>query len=442
MIQKAAAFCVLSTLLLSLAVADTPEPTGHGAIFFHPDGTSLSHWDAVRMLHYGPDGMTHWDRLPALAPYRGHIADRLAATSNAGAVIHATGTLAYSDSFGLNPEGQVYLSADGTELTIMQQAVAAGLGTALVQTGTLIEPGTAAFVARASARRDYENIAEQVVESGVQILLGAGEEWLLPEGVRGRFGEGSRTDGKNLIEVIEDKGYTLVYTRDELMALDDEITHVFGVFALEDTYHDLSEEELRDFGLDNYLESAPTVAEMTEFALSRMQRHEQGFLVVIEEEGTDNLCNRLNANGCLEAMKRADDAVGVIQRFIDEHPDTFMVMTSDSNANGLQVNYVPEELDELPAADWATNSAIDGVAGTGTAPFMARPNRYGQAQAFAISWASGSDVGSGVLARASGLNAERLLPPSGITNTDIYRMLYLTLFGEEIGYPDSPAAAD
>jgi len=429
-------FCCMLPLSVS---AETPEPTGNGAIFFHPDGASISHWEAMRMLHYGPDGRSYWDRLPVLTTYRGHIADRLTATSNAGAVTHATGTVAYSDSFGLDPEGQVYSSADGTELTIMQQAVAADLGTALIQTGTLVEPGTAAFVARAPSRQDYEMIAEQVIESGVDVLLGAGEEWLLPEGVEGRFGPGSRTDGRNLIEEIESKGYTVVYTRDELMALDEEITQVVGVFALEDTYHDRSEEELQVMGLDNYLPSAPTVAEMTAFALSRMERHEKGFLMVIEEEGTDNMCNRRNANGCLEAMKRADDAIAVVQSFIDESPNTFMVMAADSNANGPQVAYVPNELDEVPAADPFTGSAMDGVAGTETAPFVAKSDRRGQTLSFAISWAAGFDVGSGVIARASGLNADQLLPASGITNSDIYRMLYQTLFGEALGYSDVAA---
>lgn len=28
----------------------SPKPTGNGAIFFHPDGTSASHWDATRIL--------------------------------------------------------------------------------------------------------------------------------------------------------------------------------------------------------------------------------------------------------------------------------------------------------------------------------------------------------------------------------------------------------
>lgn len=435
---------LLSTTLMcmfaAMLQADTPEPTGNSAIFFHPDGTSASHWDAMRLLHYGPDGMLHWDRLPQLATYRGHISDSLVASSNAGAVIHATGTLAYSDTFGFDEQGEVYPSANGSELTIMQQALAADLGTALIQTGSLIEPGTAAFVARAPARGDYEQIAQQVVESGVQIILGAGEEWLLPQGQQGRFGEGSRSDGKNLIEALEAMGYTVVYSRNELMALGDDVMKVFGVFAHEDTYHDLSEEELVEQGLDAYLASAPTVAEMTSFALSRMQRLDQGFLMVIEEEGTDNLCNRRNASGCLEAMKRADDAVGVISDFIDGHPDTFMVMTSDSNANGPQVVEVPPGLDSLPPNDPLTGSAIDGAAGTGSAPFISQPNRFGDAQPFAIGWASWQDVGSGVLVRGKGLNAEALIPVTGVRNTDIYRMLYYTLFGDEIGYASETAS--
>lgn len=41
-------------------------------------------------------------------------------------------------------------------------------------------------------------------------------------------------------------------------------------------------------------------------------------------------------------------------------------------------------------------------------------------------------MGSGVVARAAGLNAEEMMPHTGIVNTDIYRMLYFKLFGERI----------
>jgi alkaline phosphatase len=97
----AATVCVLSSSVFSSSLAQAaPQPTGNGAIFFHPDGTSASHWDITRILHYGPDGFLNWDRLPVITTYRGHLFDQLGGTSNAGAVTHATGTRAHAKSFG------------------------------------------------------------------------------------------------------------------------------------------------------------------------------------------------------------------------------------------------------------------------------------------------------------------------------------------------------
>ncbi len=429
----AATLCLLSSSLFSSGLAQAaPKPTGNGAIFFHPDGTSASHWDITRILHYGPDGFLNWDRLPVITTYRGNLLDQLSGTSNAGAVIHATGTRAHAKSFGLDPDGKEYPSANGTLNTIMEEAVAAGLGTALVQSGSIIEPGTAAFVAEVPKRSDYEEIALQVVESGVDIILGAGEEWLLPEGVQGRFGQGKRKDGRNLIEEAKKKGYAVVYTRDELLKLPADASKVLGVFNVEDTFYDKPEEELRAQNLPNYIASAPTIAEMTQFALERISRNPKGFFAVIEEEGTDNMCNNLNASGCLEAMKRADDAIGVILDFIEKNPKTFMITTSDSNAGGMQlVDVEPDK--PVPATDPEGSGApLDGVDGTGTKPFVSAPDKNGKRFSFAISWASKDDVGSGVIARAAGLNAQELVPTTGILNTDIYRILYFVLFGERI----------
>lgn len=429
----AAVACLTPFTFLQPAVAQTaPIPTGNSAIFFHPDGTSSAHWDVTRILYYGPDGELNWDRIPTITTYRGHHLDLLSGTSNAGAVTHATGTRVHGGSLGLDPDGNEYPSANGTFNTVMEDAVNAGLGTALVQSGSIIEPGTAAFVAEATSRREYEEIALQVIESGVDILLGAGEEWLLPEGVQGRFGVGKRTDGRNLIEEAQANGYVVVYTRDELLALPDDASRVLGVFNVEDTFYDRPEEDLRAEGLPNFIPSAPTIAEMTEFTLERISRNPNGFFAVIEEEGTDNMCNYLNASGCLEAFKRADDAAGVILDFIAENPRTFMVTTSDSNAGGMQLLDVDSADEPLPANDPESSSAIDGVDGTGTMPFMSAPDMNGVSLPFAVEWASGDDVGSGIIARGAGLNAEELLPTTGVLNTDIYRMLYFTLFGDRI----------
>jgi len=414
------------------------QPTGNGAIFYHPDGTSMGHWDAARILYYGPDGSLNWDRLPRMVAYRGHLTDSLSSSSNGGATTHATGTRAWKVSFGLDDHGREIVAANGTTNTIMEDAVECGMGTALVQTGSLIEPGTAVFVADAENRyADVEEIALEVVESGVDILLGAGEELLLPKGVQGHFGVGMRSDGRNLIDEARARGYAVVYTGAAMQALPPEVDKVLGVFNVEDTFHDRPEEELRQAGLPNYLESAPTVAEMTEFALARIGDNPNGFLAVIEEEGTDNFCNKMNASGCLEAFKRADDAFAPMLDFIDANPDTFMVTASDSNAGGIQVSDVASADQHVPATEPKSGAALDGVDGTETMPFVSAPDSNGRRFPFAIVWATGDDIGSGVVARGAGLNAEMLMPSTGVANTDIYRMLYFTLFGQLIPRGDT-----
>jgi len=224
----------------------------------------------------------------------------------------------------------------------------------------------------------------------------------------------------------------VVYTREELFALDDDAIRVLGVFAAEDTYNDVAEEALREHGLPNYLDTAPTIAEMTEFAVPRIAANPRGFLAVIEEEGTDNFCNRQNASGCLEALKRADDAIGWILGFIERNPRSFVLMASDSNAGGMQIIDVDDAGIAVPEREARGGAMLDGRDGTATLPFLSAPDRNGKRFPFAIAWAVGDDVGSGVIARAAGHDADVLLPGNMLVNTDVYRALYFQLFGKVI----------
>jgi alkaline phosphatase len=69
------------------------------------------------------------------------------------------------------------------------------------------------------------------------------------------------------------------------------------------------------------------------------------------------------------------------------------------------------------------------VAGTGTFPFIARPDHSGVELRFGIVWANYADMAGGILTKAHGMNAEYL--PNNVDNTEIYRMMYRTLFGSE-----------
>ncbi|MEM6314785.1 MAG: alkaline phosphatase, partial [Planctomycetota bacterium] len=313
--------------------AASPIPADRGSVIFvHPDGAGAATWAAARMRYVGPDADLNWDLLPDVAVYRGHMRNSLTGTSNGGATIHAYGVKVDHDAFGRDRGGDGGVEptdVDGQSLSVGKQAIAAGIATGVVQSGAAIEPGTAVFLADAPLRKDYDLITKGLLESGAAVILGGGERDFLPDGVEGVHGPGGRDDNENLIEFAKAQGYQVIYTRAELLALPANTEKVIGLFASGHTFNDKSEEELRAAGLPNYDPDAPTVAEMTDVALRILGRGGRQFLLVVEEEGTDNFGNKNNANAVLEAAKRADDALGVARRFLREHPQTLLLTTAD-----------------------------------------------------------------------------------------------------------------
>ncbi|MEM6435478.1 MAG: alkaline phosphatase [Cyanobacteria bacterium P01_D01_bin.115] len=463
--------------LFEVDLADRPVPefepapeatadTGN-VIFMHPDGTSPSMYGFGRFVSQGPDGRLNYDQMSHSGVYLGHMRDRLVGTSNGGAVTHATGVKVQSGSFGLDEFGDPVVSRSGQRgVTIMEEAIAAGKSTAVINSGFIAEPGTGAFLAEAESRGDVTGITAQILESGVDLILGGGEIHYLPVGTVGRFGqEGVREDGRNLIEEAAAAGFTVVYDLEELQNIPNGTTQLLGIFAAEDTYNDNPEEQNQSLGLDNYGQflpdgtptNAPTVAQMLEAALPILSADPDGFMVVMEEEGTDNLGNDNNSRGVLEAVLRADDALGVAMDFIrEEDPNTLLITAADSEAGGVQAwqptPFGPpllETIDEpltLPTNPTDTETfqnPVDGAEGRvpPLATFASQPSLDGEMGNFVTTWAGTSDFAGSVVAKTYGMNANLL--ESTVDNTDIYQIMYQTLFGLDAlpDYQDGPNQA-
>ncbi len=401
------------------------------AIFIHPDGASVATWGAARLLAVGPDGELNWDRMSSMGVYRGHLTNSAASTSNGAATVHAFGVKVPHESYGMN--GTTPLTAlSGEPHSIMLEAINAGMATALINSGHLAEPGTGVFVASAEARAEVDTITLQILESGTDIILGGGEALMLPNGVVGRHRvPGVRRDGLNLVNRAEELGYTIVYTRDELLALPASTEKVLGLFAPAHTFYDRTDQEMQLYGGGPlYVETAPTVAEMLDVSLRILEQKEKQLFVVLEEEGSDNFSNVNNAIGCLTALARADTALGVALEYVDRHPNTMVMTVSDSDAGGMEVFAVKNPDHYMLPLDLITanGAPLDGPQGSGSLPFVSLPDESGVRHYFGIAWADTEDLMGGILARAHGLNAGLL--PTTVDNTDIYRMLYATLFGE------------
>jgi alkaline phosphatase len=432
----ASAVSVALVGLSTHATAQTPTPSSAApelgnVIFIHPDGAGANTWGAARLLAVGPDNDLHWDKLPHIALYRGHMADSLVGTSNGGATTHAFGVKTSASSFGASDsdlDKTDLLDASGQSASVAMQAIREGLPVGLINTGIAPEPGSAAFVATVARRDEYEQIALELIESNADVLLSGGEKYFVPVGTKGVYGPGSRRDQRDLIQYAKDKGYTVVRTREELLALPDSTSKVLGLFSWGHTFNDASEEDLRKDEKQMYQPEAPTVAQMTNVALRILNAKNKRFLLVVEEEGTDNFGNANNAIGVLTAAMRADEAIGVARQFVASNPKTLVITTADSDAGGMQV--LNTATPDQPAPEKSsTGGAIDGVDGAKSKPFIAKADKKGDAMPFFITWSQREDCMGGMLVRGEGLNAEKIR--GSMDNSQIAPLIRLTLFGED-----------
>lgn len=370
------------------------------AVFFHPDGMGLNSWQAMRYATVGAQGALNYDKLEHIGLYIGSMSDRAAATSNGGATTHAYGIKAQAGSYGMI-DGKPITAASGFDGSLIHEAVAKGLKTALINSGNIIEPGTGVYASRVNKREDYDSIAQQVLSSGVDVILSGGEQHMLPKGTKGVHGEGLRADNLNLIKEAQKNGYVVVYNATELkQAVAKNPKKLLGVFAANHTFYDFPPLILKAKGLPEYLASAPTIAQMIEATLKLFEGEE--FLIVAEEEATDNFSNVGNPKAALNAAKRADDAYGVLNAAHQANPDILVITTSDSDAGGIQL----EAVDDLKDADYRY------------------PSANGKQLGMKLVTVGTGDYAGGILARST----HPL--PSVVDNTQIYRLVHRHLFGK------------
>lgn len=413
--------------IATLALALLAGPAcAQSAIFLHPDGMGANTWAATRLLTVGPDGRLAWDRMQAAA-YVGPMLNSVTASSNGGGTSHAWGVRAQSGSFGMVDGKPIARAQSGADVPLMLEARRAGKWIGIVNTASVTDAGTGTQLAITASRRNHADIAAQMLAAEPEVMLGGGERWFLPKGVRGAHGEGAREDGRNLIQEAKAKGYTVVTSAAELAALPANATRVLGLFASENTFNEGTEEQMKAAATPVFAPGAPRYAEMVAAAIKVLRQAPRGYYLMAEEEATDNLGGDNHAEGVLEAARGADLAVAAALAEAARDRRLTVVVASDSDCGGLQPTGDDAVAGQPLPARFENGSPVDGVGGTGGVPYLAAPNAQGVRLPFAIAWATDGDASGGGVVRASGPGA-RVLPPTA-DSTDVYRVLHAGLFG-------------
>ncbi len=327
---------------------DTDTDTGNPTVPDLPPAIVLFVGDGMGQEHVAGGGLLATGDRDGLqlrqAPHQATI--RTASLSGytdsaAAATTLATGVRTWNQMIGRGPQG-----ADLE--TIMDLARVRGMATGVITTDAVTGATPSSFLVHVSSRYQYDAIADGIVSSLPDVLLGGGSDRMLP-----RLAGDQMPDGAPDVQVVQ--------TAAELAAADADDRPLVGLFAA----------NTLPFVLDGR-GSAPSLPEMVSAALDRLEDDPEGFLLVVEAARIDhashlNLTNRVH----YETVELDDTVSAVLERSAEwtDHGTT-VIVTADHECGGIGVPQVGTA-GEIPQTTWRwgdhTNTQVGAYAwGPGT----------------------------------------------------------------------------
>ncbi len=164
--QRTLCLTLVFLLLVSFAVL-AQEAAPKNIILLIGDGMGITHITAARIASGSPDEVLNLDTMAVTGLAKTHSASSLVTDSAAAGTALATGVRTNNERLALAPDGRALKS-----LMLMARD-RGGLGTGgVVVTSKLTDATPAAFLVQSASRAFENEIAEQIVHSGVNILLG------------------------------------------------------------------------------------------------------------------------------------------------------------------------------------------------------------------------------------------------------------------------------
>ena len=251
----------------------------------------------------------------------------------------ASGKPALSEAIGLDVDGN-------STQTILEKAKTLGKSTGLI-TDTRITHATPAAFAAHQAHRSMENeIAIDMMENSVDVLLGGGLRHWIPQNsssvdtaLVALINEPSvqikskRKDTRNLLEEAKNATYHLAFNAQQL----DEITSgkVLGLFSSNAMLDGIAYSHCKV--AENCIQ--PSLADMTKKALDLLSEDEDGFFLMVEGGQIDWAGHNNDAGDLLHQMLKFDEAVQAVYDWVENRSDTLVVITADHETGGFGFSY-------------------------------------------------------------------------------------------------------
>jgi len=297
--------CLLCVFLLLGCAGDKNYPDS--IILFIGDGMGVAHITAGKIAA----GTLNLERFPFSGLVTTHSANRLITESAAAATALATGKKTSNRAVSVLP--------DGTPIkTLFEYAQDLGKSIGVVVTSSVTDATPAAFIAHADNRRKQADIAEQIVNSGIDVLIGGGWVYFVPASREGS----RRKDDKNLLAALESR-MPVVLTDDEIFA-HGESEKLAALLAP----RELPKAANRDYSL----------AQLARMAIRILSKSPNGFVLMIEGSQIDLAGHDNDTQSLISEMLDFDAAIGASLDFTRQQGRTLIVVTADHEAGGFAVH--------------------------------------------------------------------------------------------------------
>lgn len=347
------------------------------------DGMGDSEITAARNYAEGAGGFFKGiDALPLTGQYTHYALNKktgkpdYVTDSAASATAWSTGVKTYNGALGVDIH-------EKDHQTILELAKSAGLATGNVSTAELQDATPAALISHVTSRKCYGpsvtvekcptnalekggkgSITEQLLNARADVTLGGGAKTFAETATAGEW------QGKTLREQAQARGYQLVNDATSLVAISqaNQDKPLLGLFSEGNmpvrwegpkaTYHgNIDKAAVTCTPNPKRDSSVPTLAQMTDKAISLLSSNEKGFFLQVEGASIDKQDHAANPCGQIGETVDLDEAVQKALEFAKKEGNTLVIVTAD-HAHSSQI--IPPET-KAPGLTQALNTKDGAV---------------------------------------------------------------------------------
>jgi alkaline phosphatase len=224
--------------------------------------------------------------------------------SGASASAMATGVKTRNGSVSVDPEGVAVK-------TILEYAEDKELSSGILATCAITHATPAAFAAHNIERDNEEDIALDMIHSGVDVMIGGGRMYF-----------SDREDGANLLDTLLSMGYLVGEGLDDIPG---DATGPIVVFT------DHAEMPSATNGRGDVLPRA------TALAIQKLSVNPEGFFLIVEGSMIDWSAHEADTEGLIAEMLDFDNAIGEAINFAKKDGETLVIVTGDHETGGFAI---------------------------------------------------------------------------------------------------------